>query len=288
MKRQSSPAPAVRSRVVVDGLGIEVSTRGTGRPLLLIMGLGGNLTMWEPLERELVARGFRTITFDAPGTGASDHWRIPRRMPAVARLVEHLLTVLGEQQVDVLGASLGGAVAQQLSHQAPDRVRRMVLAATMPGIGGVPGSPAVLAKMSTPRRYRDPAYFRSVAGAVYGGRSRVGGPPPSLAVGRFVRPPTWSGYLQQMYAVPGWTSMPWLHRLRQPTLVMSGDDDPIVPLLNGRLLAWRIPNAQLHVVRGGGHLFLLEEPGTSAAVIDGFLLNRPEAASLRPPRRYET
>jgi len=288
MKEQSSPAPAVRSRVVVDGLGIEVSTRGTGRPLLLIMGLGGNLTMWEPLERELVARGFRTITFDAPGTGASDRWRIPRRMPAVARLVEHLLTVLGEQQVDVLGASLGGAVAQQLSHQAPDRVRRMVLAATMPGIGGVPGSPAVLLKMSTPRRYRDPAHFRSVAGAVYGGRSRVGGPPPSLAAGRFVRPPTLGGYLQQMYAVPGWTSMPWLHRLRQPTMVMSGDDDPIVPLLNGRLLAWRIPDAHLHVVRGGGHLFLLEEPGASAAVIAGFLLNRPEAVSSRPPRSLET
>ena len=69
----------------------------------------------------------------------------------------------------------------------PDR-STLVLAATMPGLGGVPGSPAVLLKMGTPRRYRDPAYFRSVAGAVYGGRSRVGGPPPSLAVGRFVRP----------------------------------------------------------------------------------------------------
>lgn len=109
-----------------------------------------------------------------------------------------------------------------------------------------------------------------------------------MAAGRFVRPPTLGGYLQQMYAVPGWTSMRWLHRLRQPTLVMSGDDDPIVPLLNGRLLAWRIPNAWLHVVRGGGHLFLLEEPGTSAAVIAGFLLNRPEAVSSRPPRSLET
>jgi len=287
VRRQSSPAPAVRSRVVVDGLGIEVSTRGTGRPLLLIMGLGGNLAMWEPLERELVPRGFRTITFDAPGTGASDSWRVPRRMLGVARLVEHLLTVLGEQQVDVLGVSLGGAVAQQLAHQAPDRVGRLVLAATMPGIGGVPGSPAVLVEMSTPRRYHDPAYFRSVAGALYGGRSRRAGPPPELSVGRFARPPTWGGYLQQLYAIQGWSSMPWLHRLRQPTLVMSGDDDPIVPLLNGRILAWRIPRARLHVVRGGGHLFLIEEPRSSAAVVAAFLADRPEAAPPRPPRSSE-
>ena len=274
--------------MVVDGLGIEVSTRGTGRPVLLIMGLGGNLAMWEPLERELVPRGFRTITYDAPGTGGSDSWRRPRRMPAVARLVEDLLTVLGEQQVDVVGVSLGGAVAQQLAHQAPERVHRMVLAATMPGLGGVPGSPAVLLEMSTPRRYHDPAYFRSVAGTLYGGRSRVGGPPPELAVGRFARPPTWSGYLHQLYAIQGWSSMPWLHRLRQPTMVMSGDDDPIVPLVNGRLLAWRIPDGRLHIVRGGGHLFLLEEPRASAAAIAGFLLDRPEDPSPSPPRRSPT
>jgi len=288
VKKQPSAAPATQFRVVVEGLGIQVSTRGAGRPLLLVMGLGGNLGMWEPLEKELVPLGFRTITFDAPGTGASDGWRAPRRMPSVARVVEHLLIALGEQQVDVLGVSLGGAIAQQLAHQAPERVHRLVLAATMPGIGGVPGSPAVLLEMSTPRRYHDPEYFRSVAGALYGGRSRLEGPPSELSVGRFARPPTWSGYLQQLYAIQGWSSMPWLHRLRQPTLVMSGDDDPIVPLLNGRILAWRIPRARLHVVRGGGHLFLLEEPRLSAAHIAGFLHDRPEAAFSHPPPSSET
>jgi predicted alpha/beta-fold hydrolase len=65
--------------------------------------------------------------------------------------------------------------------------------------------------------------------------------------------------------------MPWLHRLRQPTLVLAGDDDPIVPMVNGRLLAWRIPQARLHVVRGGGHLFLLERPADVAALVADFL-----------------
>lgn len=267
---RGSTFPRAEVRTVhVDGLDVKVAERGSGRPLLLIMGLGGNMKMWEPLERELVPRGFRTITFDAPGTGGSTGWRVPRRMPAIARVVEHLLTALGHGQVDVLGVSLGGAIAQQLARQAPHRVRKLVLAATMPGVGGVPGSPSVLMRMSTPRRYRDPEYFRSVAGSLYGGRSRLTTEPGVAS--RFEAPPTWAGYVHQLYAIQGWTSMPWLHRIRHRTLVMSGDDDPIIPLVNGRILAWRIPRAHLHVVRGGGHLFLLEEPEASAATIAPFL-----------------
>jgi pimeloyl-ACP methyl ester carboxylesterase len=87
------------------------------------------------------------------------------------------------------------------------------------------------------------------------------------------RPSTW-GYLGQLFAIGGWTSLPWLHRLRQPTLVLAGDDDPIVPLLNGRILARRIPDARLHVVDGGGHLFLLEQPARIAAAVAGFLAER--------------
>ncbi len=256
----------------VDGLDIKVSVRGTGRPLLLVMGLGGNLEMWQPLERELAPYGFQTITFDAPGTGGSTRWTVPRRMPAIARVAEHVLTALGHGQVDVLGVSLGGAIAQQLTRQAPHRVRRLVLAATMPGLGGLPGSPKVLLKMSTRRRYRDPEYFSQVAGELYGGLSRrAEGSPVHGSAARFAHPPSWGGYLGQLYSIQGWTSMPWLHRIRQRTLVMAGDDDPIVPLLNGRILAARIPRAHLHVVHGGGHLFLLEEPKPSAATIAAFL-----------------
>lgn len=265
--------PAAQVRYVhVDGLDIKVSVRGTGRPLLLIMGLGGNMGMWAPLERELVPRGFQTITFDAPGTGESTGWLLPRRMPAIARVVAHLLTALGLGQVDVLGVSLGGAIAQQLTRQAPHRVGKLVLAATMPGMGGLPASPTVLMRMSTPRRYRDPEYFRAVAGSLYGGRSRTAaGSPVHGTAARFANPPSWGGYVHQLYSIQGWSSLPWLHRIRQRTLVMNGDDDPIVPLVNGRILAWRIPRAHLHVVHGGGHLFLLEEPAASAATIAHFL-----------------
>ena len=270
----SAPSPDQQQIrfVEVDGVRLRTSVRGQGAPLLLITGLGASLDLAEPFERALTTLGVQAISFDAPGVGQSTAYRRPRRMRGVASTVEQLLDALGYDQVDVLGVSLGGVIAQQLAHQAPQRVRRLVLAATGPGLGGLPGSPRVLLTLATPRRYDQPDSYRRVAGRIYGGAARRD--PDALlhgSVARFVeRPSTW-GYLGQLFAISGWTSLPWLGSLRQPTLVLAGDDDPIVPLVNGRILARCIPNARLHVVRGGGHLFLLEQPARIAAVIAGFL-----------------
>jgi len=270
------PAPSPDGRAIrfvdADGVRIRTAIRGSGPPLLLITGLGASLDLGAPFEREMAARGVQTVSFDAPGIGESSPYRWPRRMPGVARTVEQTLDALGYESVHVLGVSLGGVIAQQFAHQAPHRVRRLILAATGPGLGGVPGSPRALLALATPRRYYQPDYYRRIAGRVYGGTARRD--PDALLHGspaRFIERPTVSGYLGQLYAITGWTSMPWLRTLRQPTLVLAGDDDPIVPLVNGRILAWCIPDARLHVVRKGGHLFLLEHPAAIAALVAGFL-----------------
>ncbi len=80
-----------------------------------------------------------------------------------------------------------------------------------------------------------------------------------------------SGYFYQLFAIWGWTSLPWLHRVDQPTLVLAADDDPIVPLANARMIARRLPNGRLHVVADGGHLFLLTHASEVAPVVEGFL-----------------
>ena len=258
--------------VEVDGVRLRVRTMGDGPPVLLIMGVGGNVEMWHPFDRELNGRGIHTISFDAPGTGDSGELDRPRRMPWLARMVEHLLDDLGYEQVDVLGTSWGGALAQQLAHEAPRRVRRLVLAATaagMPGLGGVPGRPGPLLSMLNPRRYRDPDYLASVAGPLYGGQ--VFGLPEGHLAARLDKPPSARGYRRQLWAVQGWTGLPWLRTLEQPTLVLTGDDDPLVPVANGRILARLIPHARLMVVRGGGHLFLLQLPAQMAGVIADFV-----------------
>jgi poly(3-hydroxyalkanoate) depolymerase len=246
-----SPDQQLIRFVEVDGVRLRTSIRGSGRPLLIITGLGASLDLAEPFERALTPRGVQAISFDAPGVGQSTAYRGPRRMPGLARTVDRMLQVLGYEQVDVLGVSLGGVVAQQLAWQAPQRVRRLVLAATGPGLGGLPGSPRVLLALATPRRYYQPDHYRRIAGRIYGGEARRD--PDALlggSVARFVQQPSMRGYLGQLFAISGWTSLPWLGRLRQPTLVLAGDDDPIVPLVNGRILARRIPCARLHIVRG--------------------------------------
>jgi poly(3-hydroxyalkanoate) depolymerase len=273
----SAPSPDHQQLrfVTVDGIRLRTSVRGQGPPLLLVTGLGASLELARPFEQELTTLGVQAISFDAPGVGQSTAYRRPRRMRGVASTVEQLLDALDYDRVDVLGVSLGGVIAQQLAHQAPRRVRRLVLAATGPGLGGAPGSPCVLLALATPRRYYQPDYYRRIAGRIYGGQARRD--PDALLHGspaRFVERPSVRGYLGQLYAIAGWTSLPWLHRLRQPTLVLAGDDDPIVPLLNGRILARRIPDARLHVVDGGGHLFLLERPAEMAALVTGFLAER--------------
>jgi poly(3-hydroxyalkanoate) depolymerase len=236
------------------------------------MGIGGNLEMWAPFEDALNGKVVQTITVDAPGTGGSTGYRWPRRMGGLAHTMELMLDALDFPQVDVLGVSFGGVLAQQLAHQAPDRVRRLVLAATGPGLGGIPGSPKVLWALATPRRYWQPDYFRRIAGTIYGGAARRD-PDATLhgSLARFTHAPSMTGYVAQLYAIAGWTSLPWLPRVTQPTLVIAGDDDPIVPLVNGRILHRLIPGARLHVVPGGGHLFLLEDPAEIAALVTDFL-----------------
>jgi poly(3-hydroxyoctanoate) depolymerase len=247
---------------------LRVRVQGSGDPLLLVMGLGGNIEMWDPLVQALGGR--QTIAFDAPGMGESDGSRRLLRMKHLAAIADQLVDRLGYGQVDVLGVSLGGAVAQQLAFQAPERVGRLVLAATACGIGGVPGNPFALAMLLTPYRYYSKRYLRLIAPYLYGGTSRSA-LIEQQATARAQRPPSILGYYLQMTAMAGWSSLPFLGRIRQPTLVIAGDGDPIVPLMNGRILARLIPDARLQVIRGGGHLFLLERSRESAAAIEGFL-----------------
>ncbi|MDQ6649415.1 MAG: alpha/beta hydrolase [Actinomycetota bacterium] len=191
-----------------------MGTIGAGPPLLLVNGVGANIEMWQELALRLPGR--RLVMFDFPGTGESPPLRRRLRMPALAHLVAGLLDRLDIETADVLGYSWGGVLAQQRAHQAPHRVRSLVLAATIPGVGGQPPSPWVVAAMATPLRYHSRAYLRLVAPLVYGvpvaaGEGHVGA--------RQERPPKLRGYAHQLYAIQGWSSRPWLRDLRAPTLV---------------------------------------------------------------------
>ena len=257
--------------VVVDGLRLRVSIRRSGRPLLLLNGIGASFEIFDPLRREL--RQTETIAVDMPGTGGSETPLLPRPLYGLAGLVARVLDVLGyPNAIDVLGISWGGALAQEFVLRFPRRVRRLVLAATSTGWLSVPGDPKALWVLATPRRYYSPSYFEKVAPTLYGGAVRED---PGLLRKqghlRFIHPPTVRGYLWQLAAGFGWTSLPRLHRVRSPTLVLAADDDPIAPLAGLRLMAKLLPRSRLHVVPKGGHLFLVTHAPEVAPVIESFL-----------------
>lgn len=259
--------------VVLPTLGplrLRVLRSGAGEPVLLIMGLGGGLGMWRPLVDEL--EGVETIAVDAPGVGRSTTPYRPLSMVELADVYARLVRALGLESVHVVGFSFGGAVAQQLAVTHPALVRSLVLAGTGPGLGGVPGDPRALAELGTPWRYYSPRRFRWVAPTVYGGRlardraTLLGHQRRRMRAG-----PSFVGYAWQLTALAGWSSLPWLHRVTAPTLVLTGDEDPVFPLENARILVRGIPDARLEVVPGGGHLFLLDSAPDVAPTVSAFL-----------------
>src|SRR5262249_13251171 len=165
----------------------------------------------------------------------------------------------GHDRADILGISWGGGLAQQFALWRPGRVRRLVLVATGTGTVMVPARPRVLRHMLTPRRHRDPRYAMSIAGEIYGGSMRSS---PARAADRLHaggRAGPGRGSYYQLLAGAGWTSLPLLPLLRRPALVLAGDDDPLIPLVNGRILHRLIAGSELHVYRGGP-LGLIAEP----------------------------
>ena len=236
-------------------------------PLLLFNGIGANWELARPFLSALTDT--TAIIFDIPGVGGSPLPSLPYRPSGIARLARELIAKFGYEQVDVAGVSWGGGLAQQFAHQYPTLCRKLVLAATSPGAIMVPGNPSVLAKMVTPRRYVDKDYMRSIAGEIYGGAFREN---PGLINGHAAAMggSRGAGYLYQLLAMTGWTSLPWLWSLRQPTLVMMGREDPLVPAINGKILARLIPNARLEMI-DDGHLFLVTRPVECATLIENFL-----------------
>jgi poly(3-hydroxyoctanoate) depolymerase len=254
----------------VHGRRVRVRTQGEGPPVLLINGLGANLATWTSLLQQL--DGFQVITFDAPGAGRSEPPRVPYTVARIADVAVSILDQLGLSQVDVLGYSLGGAVAQLLAFQRPERVRRLVLVSTSPGTGGVPGRLRALLAVSTPaRHYTGRGYRLAMRMIDLAPREKDCGFLEQHAAWQHEAVPSMRGYVLQMAAFSTFNSLPWLHRIEHPSLVLSGSDDHLVPLANSVILAACLPQARLRIFEGWGH-YLLHDPASGAgATVTDFL-----------------
>ncbi len=259
----------------VDGRNLRVAHwKAEGKtdklPLLFFNGIGANIEAMAPLANMLHDRDF--LTFDMPGVGGSPEPMVPYNAWMMGRISEQLLDRFDMTQVDVMGVSWGGAMAQQFTLQNGPRVNRLILAATTAGMLMVPGNPKALIKMADPRRYIDPDFMRKHFNTLYGGT----GDGSEGHIGR-IKPPSKTGYFYQLLAMLGWTSAPFLPFMKHDTLIMMGGDDQIVPVANGHFLKMLIPNSELFIVEDGGHLFMLSHVEESIGAIRAFL-DRPKVA----------
>lgn len=276
------PLSFVFRTIDLDGQTLRTAVRpGTSAlpPLLIFNGIGANLELVVPFVKELDP-DLEIIAFDVPGVGGSSTPSKPYRFPGLAKLAARMLDYLDYGQVNVIGVSWGGALAQQFAYDYPERCKKLILAATAAGAVMVPGKPKVLLRMASPRRYIQPSYGVQIAADIYGGAFRRDAKLATRHASK-VRSGSKLGYYWQLFAGLGWTSIHWLHKIKQPTLVLAGDDDPIIPLVNMRLLAWRIPNSQLHVI-DDGHLFLVTRAALVAPLVMEFLDEERKRAVIHP------
>ena len=232
-------------------------------PLVLFIGLGMNLEMIETVVRALPER--RVISFDAPGIGKSPDAFLPYTIPGLALATGLLLDRLGVDTIDLVGYSWGGALAQQFAFQNRSRVRKLVLAATSAGAAMLPGNPTILSELIDPFQFTSARPLKKTLAMIYGGGAHD---PISLNA---ATPPTPWGWACQLGAYAAWTSLPFLPLLDLPTLVMTDDDDQIVPPANAEMLHTLLPDSRLVRSRGGGHLFILTRGREFVAALGEFL-----------------
>jgi poly(3-hydroxyalkanoate) depolymerase len=270
MTAAASQRKTAESLIPVLGQQIRVNVReGAGVPLVLCNGIGASLEVLDPLVEHLDP-DTTVVRFDVPGSGGSPDSPLPYGFPYLAAVLGQLLKKLGiKGEVDVLGLSWGGGLAQQFAFQNPRRCRRLILVSTGTGALMVPGCPAVLAKMLTPRRFLDHEYAASMAGDLYGGTVRNDASVIKRLFDRQLMAGSRVGYLHQLLAGAVWTSLFALPLIRQRTLIIAGQDDPIVPVANAKIMARLLPHATVHM-HAGGHVDLITNAAELAPVIESF------------------
>jgi pimeloyl-ACP methyl ester carboxylesterase len=253
----------------VGDLDLHVEERGQGPPLLLIPGIPAVASDWGPLAKRL-SPGRRMIAYDNRGSGQSTVTPGPYTTAQLAADAGALLDALGVDRADVMGMSLGGMVAQELAIRHPQRVRRLVLACTHAGVRHAASQPHATARAFAMRTADWGERMRTLAPFAFA----PGVDPAFLEAfiakkARDVQDP--DGYEAQIAAALAHDTYDRLDRIAAPTLILTGDQDLVIPGASSRALHERIPHAELVEVPHAGHLFFIERPDESARLVERFL-----------------
>lgn len=261
-----------------NGVRIYYEERGAGPILLLLHGAGGGWRAWEP-QLEGLSDAFRVVAWDARGYGGSDVPAAPITQHDFALDARALLDHLRAPRAHIVGLSMGGMTAQQLYELFPERVRSLVLAATMPGFGSLPNSEALLAKsLAALSEELFLANARKRAIGLLGST-----PDPALVEAlttrlQAIKPETYRQAFASMYRVNFSRLLPTIN---VPTLIISGRQDKVIPAAHAEDLHRCVPGSQLALIDGAGHVCNLERAEEFNRLVRQFVLD-VERAPLTP------
>lgn len=257
----------------INGQKIRYATQGSGEPLFMINGLGANLETWTPLANKLAVNR-ELIMFDVPGIGESPTRLLPRSMGAYADECM-LIAVLGFglEEFDLLGYSWGGTCSQEMVKKYPEYIKNLVLVSTTPGLEGKLPEPHVLQLAMNPIRYYSTRYAKHIAPWIHGNTDGE-----DELIGNFKRPSA-IGFHQQLAAIGQWSTQKRPINNTHRTLIISGNNDHLLPHKNSLVLASKFTESRLEIISGAGHLWILSHADDSSELILDFL--NEEDSSMR-------
>jgi 3-oxoadipate enol-lactonase len=271
-----APAPVATGFADANGARLYYEVYGKGEPLLLIPSMGMNHLSWAE-QVPVYANEFKVIVYDPRGTGQSS---FPEGVQLTTALLADdaaaLLDALGIDAAHVQGWSLGGMVAQEMALRHPEKIRSLILSATSPGgPHAAPVEDSVLAAFiaGMTQGVTAPNFLEGWFSPGYLAEHR------SEAIEQLHWQPDPEIPLQvlqaQLMATAGHDTYDRLPSITAPTLVLHGSDDPMLPLEDGRILAERIPGAELILFEGAGHAYMLEKQAEADAAVLDFLRQHP-------------
>jgi pimeloyl-ACP methyl ester carboxylesterase len=266
-----------------DGVRLYWEEHGSGPPVLMIMGLSFTLEMWFRVLPFLRPR-YRTILFDNRGMGRSDVPDGPYSIGQMARDATAVLDAAGVAAAHIVGASMGGMIAQEMGLRYPGRVLSLVLGCTThsgllgrwPHFNFLPRGVGWLRTTSIERE-------RALRPLLYAKAT------PSSRIEEDYRVRcqcAWTpkGFWSQFAGILMWSSYRRLPKIKSPTLVVHGAEDHLVPSQNGRIVASRIPNARFHLVPDAGHILITDQPEAAAKLLLDFLDEQASVVAIEQER----
>lgn len=241
----------------VNGITINYMVEGQGEPLIMIIGLGSDQSNWR-LQVGTFKKYYRTITFDNRGAGKSDRPSGPYTIKMMADDTIGLMDSLGIEKAHIIGVSMGGMIAQELTINYPKRVDKLVLGCTFARRDGTSGFSSEISEAleAYQKSTHDKASIQRLACAFIDftfnkGHFRMLAIPMKTAI----KLSAMSGFIEQLEAMLAYDSAERLYMIRTPTLVITGTGDRVINPISSELIASLVPKANLVKVEGGSHGF---------------------------------